>query len=65
MSTIPHSENADGPRLIPAPIVSQSVSIESPDDVNNLNSPIIVATREVVPNLGLEEEQEHFPIPNT
>ena len=60
-STVSHF--ADGSRLITAPIVSQHASTESPDGVNNLNSPI-VATREVVPSSWLGEEHEHFPISN-
>jgi hypothetical protein len=39
-STISHSETADRPRLITAPIVSQLASTESPASINNLNSPL-------------------------
>ena len=63
-STVSHSASADGPRLIIAPIVSEPASTESPAGVNNLNSPIVAPVEDVVPNSGLDEEKEHFPISN-
>ncbi len=63
LSTVSHSETADDPTINSVSIVSHLASTESLAGVNNLGSPI-VPTRDVA-NSKLEEEQEHYPIPNS